>query len=194
MVLQWTNEFGEHESEKVIALEYDVPRWFKLGLSKDEAMKAVDLPEDLLRQLWPDISRFGPNGKVVSRLNKDLLTRRKHLRSEDEFRVFRMAEAFNNESHIRFLNMDDFSAVEGETLEENLETLSTRFASHFKGLAMVTFTIVALDGFIDPDRVSDEELLIRDWYMPVFNQLLSFVQLNGEDYLQQMPTQLESQE
>lgn len=178
MVLQWQ----EDESDVDVAFEDDVARWFTVGLAPDEAAAADGLPEELLRQLWPDISRFGPNGQRVVRLQKDLMASRKNLREETEFRVYRLVENLDDNPSLRFLNLDDFTAVDGD-LQDNLETLASRFFGLFNKLAFVVLTVTAVDGFIDPENATEKELGIRGIYLPLYNKLLSFIELNGEDYL-----------
>lgn len=179
MVLQWQ----EDESELEVAFEDDVSRWFKVGLTPDEYKTADGLPKELLCQLWPDISKFGPNGQRVVSLEKDLFASRKNFRKENEFRIFRLVENLNDNPSLRFLNLDAFTAVEGGDLQDNLEALTTRFFDNFNKLAMTVLTVTAVDGFIDPDNASEQELRIRSIYLPLYNKLLSFAGLNGDDYL-----------
>lgn len=179
MVLQWQ----EDESDMEVAFEDDVARWFTLGLAPNESKTAAGLPEELLRQLWPDISKFGPNGQRVMSLQKDLLANRKNFRKEDEFRVFRLVENLNDNPSLRFLNLDDFTAVEGGDLQGNLEVLASCFFFDFNKLAVTVLTVTAVDGFIDPENATEKELYIRSIYLPLYSRLLRFAGLNGEDYL-----------
>lgn len=165
-------------------VEQDKLRWFAA------ACPDVDfqgIPLELAETLYPEISKYGPNGFVVMRIFSDLMVHPGILDSMNRDKANTALDDF--EAYIQTLPLLEPGSVFGVRGSLDKEIMKVAEKTHISSLTVesVVYALLfwlAVDGFCEADNTSDDRLEgIRQGYQVFLQRFFDLAGLDSSDYI-----------
>lgn len=164
--------------------EQDKLRWFVAACPD---VNFQDIPLEIAETLYPEISKYGPNGFVVMQIFNDLMTEPTILDSVNRDKANTALDDF--EAYIQTLPLLELGSLFGMRGSLDKEIMKVAEKTHISSLTVESIVYVllfwlAVDGFCEADNTHDDSLEgIRREYQTFLQRFFAIVGLDSSDYI-----------